>query len=198
MTRLERKTDNALQSRSSNYEPGTGRSTKSKNKENQGESLKILKQALHGMQKEKSTKGGRDAEQSGRSHLHDRAGDEMSFNKALSSLLDSSLSQCDGASQISQSESEHLSEIDEDISVNLATLNPLPTKYLQAEAGDQPSEPHHSHSKSSATIFQYTNEEGTSPSQRQAAHDVSEKDISAALEKTDAVSAAVMDKFLSK
>lgn len=136
MTRLERKTDNALQSRSSNYDPATGRSSKSKNKENQGESLKILKQALHGYQKEKSTKGGRDVEQSGRSHLHDRTGDEMSFNKALSSLLDSSLSQCDGASQISQSESDNLSQIDEDISVNLETLNPLPTKYMQAEAGD--------------------------------------------------------------
>jgi len=182
MTRFEKKNENALKSKSSNYDGATGRSSKSKNKENQGESLKILKQALHGMQKEKSTKGGRDLEQSGRSHFHDQTGDEISFNKALSSLLDSSLSQCDGASQISHSESEHLSQIEEDISVNLAALNPLPTKYIQAETGDQPSEPHHSHSKSSATIFQYTNEDGASPSKGQGACEVKEKDINTALE----------------
>ena len=42
--------------------------------------------------------------------------DEISFNKALSSLLDSSLSQCDS---ISQNISEQQNEIDDDISVTL-------------------------------------------------------------------------------
>jgi len=136
MTRFEQKADITLKSKSSNYDGATGRSSKSKNKENQGESLKILKQALHGMHKEKSTKGGRDLEQSQRSTLNDQTGDEISFNRALSSVLDSSLSQCDGASQMTHSESEGLSQIEEDISVNLAALNPLPTKYIQAEAGE--------------------------------------------------------------
>lgn len=77
-------------------------------------------------------KGGRE---SGRSTFNDQAGDEMSFNKALSTLLDSSLSQCDGTSQMSESD-QMLSQIEEDISVNLGTLNPVPTKYIQAESGE--------------------------------------------------------------
>lgn len=195
MTRAERKVD---KSKSSTYESATGRSSKSKNKENQGESLKILKQALHGMHKDKSSKGGRDPGQSERSHLHDQTGDEISFNKALSSLLDSSLSQCDGASQMSQSESEHLSQIDEDISVNLAH-NPLPTKYIQAEATkDQQSEPHHSHSKSSATIFQYTNEEAGNMNKDEETRDLKEKDINTAMTTMENPDKAVLSKFLAK
>lgn len=109
----------------------------------------------------------------------------MSFNKALSTLLDSSLSQCDGESQVSEYESDQmLSQIEEDISVNLGTLNPLPTKYIEASA-EQKSDPHHSHSKSSATIFQYTNEEETTPFKVNQFHHVTEKEIDAVTEMTE-------------
>ena len=117
--------------------------------------------------------------------VNDTTGDETSFNKALSSLLDSSLSQCDNTSQ---NTSEQQLELDDDISVTLLSHKVKPqtfaSKGCEAEAQTQ-NDSHHSHSKSSATIFQYQNEEVVcNPSKGNGTTDVNEKNIDITLKKT--------------
>lgn len=103
----------------------------------------MLKQAIHGMSKENSVKN--------------HAGDEISFNKALSCLLDQSISQCDDdESQMTHSQSDNnYSQVDVDgeISVELGTLNPAPTKQILGDKNERQTDANHGHSKSSATIY---------------------------------------------